>query len=87
MAIRPGFPVQPAQVIGPGERALPTVTPAFSFGCDRGDDPSRRDTRVTGVNKYNQHLGVSNLEIAGAPIDGRSGGGLFDSQGRVIGVL
>ena len=59
---------------------------AFSFGCDRGDDPSRRDTRITGINKYNQHLGVSNLEIAGAPIDGRSGGGLFDESGRLIGV-
>jgi hypothetical protein len=29
---------------------------------------------------------VSNLEIAGAPIDGRSGGGLFDEAGRLIGV-
>jgi thiol-disulfide isomerase/thioredoxin len=85
VAIRPGFPVQPVQLLGPTERVQNGQT-AFSFGCDRGDDPSRRDTRITGIDKYNQHLGVSNLEIAGAPIDGRSGGGLFDAAGRLIGV-
>lgn len=85
VAIRPGFPVQPVALFGAPQSVRNGQT-AFSFGCDRGDDPSRRDTRITGVNKYNQHLGVSNLEISGAPIDGRSGGGLFDEQGRLIGV-
>jgi thiol-disulfide isomerase/thioredoxin len=85
VAIRPGFPIQAVKVIGLND--LPVAGDvAFSFGCDRGADPTRRDTRVTGVNKYNQQKGASNLEIAGAPIDGRSGGGLFDSQGRLIGV-
>jgi thiol-disulfide isomerase/thioredoxin len=85
VAIRPGFPIQPVPVVRAG--ALPQVgTAAFSFGCDRGDDPSRRDTRVTGVNKFNQHKNASNLEIAGAPIDGRSGGGLFSQDGYLIGV-
>ena len=85
VAIRPGFPIQPVPLIQSGGQVR-TGQMAFSFGCDRGDPPSRRDTRITGVNKYNQHLGVSNLEISGAPIDGRSGGGLFDDQGRLIGV-
>jgi hypothetical protein len=85
VAIRPGFAVQPVPLIT-AEQQVRNGQTAFSFGCDRGDDPSRRDTRITGVNKYNQHLGVSNLEIAGAPIDGRSGGGLFDETGRLIGV-
>lgn len=85
VAIRPGFPIQPVPVIRHGR--LPEVgSTAFSFGCDRGADPSRRDTRITGVNKYNQHKAASNLEIAGAPIDGRSGGGLFDAEGFLIGV-
>lgn len=85
VTIRPGFSIQPVQLVTAS--TLPrTGQSVFSFGCDRGDDPSRRDTRITGVDKYNQHLGVSNLEIAGAPIDGRSGGGLFDSQGRLVGV-
>ena len=85
VAIRPGFPIQPVPLIQEG-MPIRTGQTAFSFGCDRGDTPSRRDTRITGVNKYNQHLGVSNLEISGAPIDGRSGGGLFDEHGRLIGV-
>jgi len=85
VAIRPGFSVQPVRLIADDQKVRTGQT-AFSFGCDRGDDPSRRDTRITGINKYNQQLGVSNLEIAGAPIDGRSGGGLFDDSGRLIGV-
>lgn len=85
VAIRPGIAVQPVPIVDPQTRVA-SGTAAFSFGCDRGADPSRRDTRVTAVDKYNQHLGVSNLEIEGAPIDGRSGGGLFDQAGRLIGV-
>ena len=85
VVIRPGFQLQAVQLLNASERVQNGQT-AFSFGCDRGDDPSRRDTRITGINKYNQHLGVSNLEISGAPIDGRSGGGLFDERGRLIGV-
>jgi hypothetical protein len=85
VAIRPGFPVQPVPLLTAGQ-TLRTGQPVFSFGCDRGDDPSRRDTRITGVDKYDTHLGASNIEIAGAPVDGRSGGGLFDEQGRLVGV-
>ena len=84
VAIQPGCKVDPVQVSVAG--AAEVGTPAFSFGCDRGKDPSRRDTRVTGVDKYNQHLGASNYEIEGAPIDGRSGGGLFNRAGQLIGV-
>ncbi|GAA4459354.1 trypsin-like peptidase domain-containing protein [Novipirellula rosea] len=85
VVIRPGFAIDPVEVISSVDQVR-TGQPAFSYGCDRGDDPSRRDTRVTGVNKYNQHINASNLEIEGAPIDGRSGGGLFDDAGRLIGV-
>ncbi|MEM6365790.1 MAG: serine protease, partial [Planctomycetota bacterium] len=85
VAIRPGVMIQPVAVIADGEKPR-TGESVFSFGCDRGDDPSRHDTRVTGVNKYNQNIGASNIEIEGAPIDGRSGGGLFDQRGVLIGV-
>ena len=85
VVIRPGLQIQPIQVEVRNEKVRNGET-AFSFGCDRGDDPSRRDTRISGINKYNQHLGVSNLEIQGAPIDGRSGGGLFNAAGNLIGI-
>ncbi len=55
----------------------------FSIGCDGGDAPSRRDTFITKLNRF---VGPSNVEVAGAPVQGRSGGGLFDIRGRLIGV-
>ncbi|QDS92718.1 Thioredoxin-1 [Roseimaritima multifibrata] len=85
VVIQPGVPIEPIQVL-PKNETVRNGQSVFSFGCDRGADPSRRDTRVTGVDKYNQNKGASNIEIAGAPIDGRSGGGLFDEQGRLIAV-
>lgn len=85
VAIELNQPIEPVPVLMESEQ-LQTGQSVFSFGCDRGADPSRRDTRITGIDKYNQHLNLSNIEIAGAPIDGRSGGGLFDDRGRLIGV-
>ena len=85
VVIRPGFDIRPVTIHNPAT-TLQSGQTAFSFGCDHGDDPSRRDTRITAVNKYNQHVKASNVEIAGAPVDGRSGGGLFDAAGRLIGV-
>jgi thiol-disulfide isomerase/thioredoxin len=57
--------------------------PVFSYGCDHGQAPTRRDSRVTKLNRY---LGPSNIEVAGAPVQGRSGGGLFNDRGELIGV-
>ncbi|MFM7973816.1 MAG: serine protease, partial [Pirellula sp.] len=57
--------------------------PVFSLGCDHGDVPSRRDSRVTKLNRY---MGSANIETAGAPVQGRSGGGLFNSSGELLGV-
>ena len=85
VAIRPGFRITPVPVVASND-FLRNGQPVFSFGCDQGADPSRRDTRVTGINKYNQHMGASNIEIAVAPVQGRSGGGLFDTSGRLVGV-
>lgn len=56
---------------------------AYSWGCDRGADPTRRDTEIKRINRY---IGPANVEIKGAPVVGRSGGGLFNAQGQLIGV-
>lgn len=85
VAIQPGFEVTSVKVLPAGE-VPQTGQSVFSFGCDHGQEPSRRDTRIIGVDQFNAHLRALNLEIQGAPVDGRSGGGLFDSQGRLIGV-
>ncbi len=55
----------------------------FSIGCDRGADASIRPSHVTALNKYK---GPANIEVAGQPVIGRSGGGLFTADGQLIGV-
>lgn len=75
-------PIQPVK-IAPLNEAPQIGDVAFSYGCDRGADPTRRDTQIKRINRY---LGAANVEIHGAPVVGRSGGGLFDAQGRLIGV-
>ncbi|MBM3972115.1 MAG: hypothetical protein FJ302_19995 [Planctomycetes bacterium] len=55
----------------------------FSIGCSAGDPPTKLQHRVTCLNRYN---GPDNIECTGVPVQGRSGGGLFDTSGRLIGV-
>jgi thiol-disulfide isomerase/thioredoxin len=82
VSIRPGIAVQPALVAPPGTSVRPQDA-AFTVGCDKGADATVRESRITAVNKY---LGKPNYTAAGAPIDGRSGGGLFTADGLLIGV-
>ncbi|OHB81738.1 MAG: hypothetical protein A2W31_07150 [Planctomycetes bacterium RBG_16_64_10] len=82
LAIRPDGPVAVAPVapkglpISHGDRVA-------SAGCNHGREPTVRQTHVTAVDRYE---GPSNIEAAGSPVEGRSGGGLFDQHGRLIGV-
>ena len=55
----------------------------YSIGCGGGDPPSRQDLHVTALNRY---LGPDNIECTGEPLQGRSGGGLFNAEGDVVGV-
>lgn len=54
-----------------------------SIGCSAGEPPTKLQHRVTSLNRYN---GPDNIECTGVPVQGRSGGGLFDTAGRLIGV-
>jgi thiol-disulfide isomerase/thioredoxin len=54
-----------------------------SVGCDRGENPTALATRVTNLDRYQ---GPPNIEASGAPVEGRSGGGLFNSAGELVGV-
>ncbi|MCH7688968.1 MAG: trypsin-like peptidase domain-containing protein [Planctomycetes bacterium] len=60
----------------PGERVV-------SIGCSSGDFPTKQQLRVTALNRYR---GPENIECTGVPVQGRSGGGLFNASGEVIGV-
>jgi thiol-disulfide isomerase/thioredoxin len=54
-----------------------------SVGCSNGQDPTALESRITKLDRYK---GPPNIEVSGAPEKGRSGGGLFNQDGQLIGV-
>lgn len=56
---------------------------ATSVGCEHGANPTPWATRITAIDRYQ---GSPNIEAAGAPVEGRSGGGLFNDRGELVGV-
>jgi hypothetical protein len=53
-------------------------------GCGHGNNPTQQKHVVTQTDRYE---GPSNIiECTGVPVQGRSGGGLFNQQGEVVGV-
>ncbi len=57
--------------------------PVFSVGCNGGDPPTLMEGQVNDIDKY---LGPPNITVSGRPVSGRSGGGLFNAEGEMIGV-
>ncbi len=82
VAIRPGVPVRVAPVAPKGCRVVQgdRVT---TVGCNNGGPATAVTSSITAINKY---LGAPNVQVAGMPVQGRSGGGLFNAEGQVIGV-
>lgn len=83
ISIRPTSPVQAVQIAGTESRPLAPNTPVTSVGCNGGQNATAIDSRVTTVDRYH---GTPNVEVAGAPVQGRSGGGLFNEAGQLVGV-
>lgn len=54
-----------------------------SLGCSSGELPTLEKIKVTELNRF---LGPDNIECTGMPVQGRSGGGLFDRSGQLVGV-
>lgn len=74
--------VQPVRIAGTGYRPAKGET-VFTAGCDLGRPATAAATNITAIDKY---LGPANVEVAGEPVQGRSGGGLFNARGELIGV-
>ncbi len=74
--------IEPVRVGGADHKTQPGAS-VVTVGCDGGDDPTIHHSRVTAVDKY---LGPANVQVAGQPVQGRSGGGLFALDGTLIGV-
>ena len=69
--------------IAPTNYRLQSDTPVVSIGCNNGEYPTARHSRITSLDKF---LGPPNIQVAGQPVEGRSGGGLFTTEGYLIGV-
>jgi thiol-disulfide isomerase/thioredoxin len=82
VSIRPGVAVRPVRVAST-DYYPQKGEPVFSVGCDHGADPTVQESTISAINRY---TGAPNLEIHGHPVEGRSGGGLFSADGRLIGV-
>lgn len=82
VSIRPGMAITP-MIVASGLQPIVPRDRVFSVGCDKGGEPSVRDSQVNGINKFQ---GPPNVTVAGQPVDGRSGGGLFSERGELIGI-
>ena len=74
--------VSAAQVAGI-ENEVKAGDVVASIGCNGGAFPTLEKIQVTELNRF---LGPDNIECTGMPVQGRSGGGLFDRSGRLVGV-
>lgn len=82
VSFKPGVPVVAARV-APSGHAVRENDAVINIGCNHGENPTARVTHVTAINKF---LGPPNLVAAGQPEQGRSGGGLFTTDGYLVGV-
>jgi hypothetical protein len=69
--------------VAPSADAMQVGQPAVSVGCEHGANPTPWPTKITAIDRYQ---GPPNIEAAGAPVEGRSGGGLFNDAGQLVGV-
>jgi hypothetical protein len=82
VSIRPGCAVKVVHVAPKGFQ-LAKGDKVITVGCNNGGDPTVLESHVTSVDKF---LGAPNVQVAGQPVQGRSGGGLFTPEGLVVGV-
>ncbi len=82
VAFKTPGPVTAVPVAAAGYR-LKAGDPVISVGCNNGDQPTARHSRVQSLDKF---LGPPNIQVAGLPVEGRSGGGLFSADGLLVGV-
>lgn len=82
VSIRPRGQVTAARV-APSPAAAVIGGQVWSVGCDRGADPTVRSSQIRTLDKYTN---PASLSATGAPVVGRSGGGLFNTAGQLVGV-
>jgi len=85
--IAPQFNVDVIPVAPPGFE-LGEDMMLISAGCDNGGNPTTRQHRVRSLTNVAPYLGAPfhYIQVDNAPVQGRSGGGLFTANGLLVGV-
>ncbi len=84
IAVTAGVNVDPVPLANRRESIQRGQT-VFSIGCDHGEPPTIRRTKIKRKAAYDTDR-ITKYDIYGRPVDGRSGGGLFTNDGKLIGV-
>jgi Trypsin-like peptidase domain len=82
VTIWPEVKVTPVQVAPKNFVSRPRDR-VFTIGCSEGREPTVEESQVNAINRF---VGKPNINVAGVPANGRSGGGLFSAEGLLIGV-
>jgi thiol-disulfide isomerase/thioredoxin len=82
VSIRIEGPVQTVPIAPKGVMLVPGAA-VTTVGCNNGANPTAVSSHITTVDRYQGH---PNVQVAGQPVEGRSGGGLFNGQGQLVGV-
>ncbi|MDR2706885.1 MAG: trypsin-like peptidase domain-containing protein, partial [Planctomycetaceae bacterium] len=89
VAIVPPCPVRAIPIAPPQYQILPKQH-VLSVGCDGGANPTVREHYVMSTDRVGTPrenvLPFHYIQVYGAPVSGRSGGGLFTEDGYLIGV-
>lgn len=83
VSIRNGSHALTAVEIAAAESIIDRGDRVFTLGCDHGEDPTIRNTAIKNLARYD---GSMKYDIFGRPVNGRSGGGMFNAKGQLIGV-
>jgi hypothetical protein len=89
VVIVPPCPVQ-AIPVAPANFTVSAGQNVISVGCDGGADPTIRKHSIMSIDRIgtppSNKLPFHYVQVSGAPVGGRSGGGLFSDNGYLIGV-
>ena len=89
VAIAPPVPVRAAPIAPEGYQ-IQSFQQVWSVGCDHGGHPTIRTHQIMSVDRIStpreNRVPFHYVQVSGAPVSGRSGGGLFSANGYLIGV-
>ena len=89
VTIFPPGPVRAVPIAPEGYQIQPSQY-AWSIGCDHGGNPTVRTHQIMSVDRIStprdNRVSFHYVQVSGAPVSGRSGGGLFSTEGYLIGV-